>query len=201
MRDNLNTKQKNSLAFGAILFYYRGEEILGITPKGEIDSYMPGLKSAWGVYSKESAFERIQALIDLERSTEFDQQLKSQSPEVDKIRKRIAKELKIDIQEAQKVNSTYAWDLGRAVPLAKWSYWCGYLSEDEFWKLTNQATEKASQIGRGWTDYTVSFLLGRTMQGFDLDDIIVEAKQILKGKGPWLRKIKDIDVFVQYPFK
>jgi hypothetical protein len=63
-----------------------------------------------------------------------------------------------------------------------------------------KASEIAATKGQNWTDYTVSFLLGRTIQGFDLDDMIVESKQILTSKGPSLRKIEDIDIYAKYPF-
>ena len=44
----------------------------------------------------------------------------------------------------------------------------------------------------------VSFLLGRTIQGFDLEDIDIEAKQLLKSKNPIFGKVKDIDVYQKY---
>lgn len=37
-------------------------------------------------------------------------------------------------------------------------------------------------------------------EGFDLDDLIIESKQILHGKSPSLRKIEDIDVYERYNF-
>jgi len=64
-----------------------------------------------------------------------------------------------------------------------------------------QAAKQATQHGKSWTDYTVSFLLGRAINGFDLDDIIIEAKQILHSQNPALRKIQDVDVYQRYQFQ
>lgn len=69
------------------------------------------------------------------------------------------------------------------------------------WEYLQKAAETARTYGKDWTDYTVSFLLGRTIQGFDLDDVIIESKQILHGQGPALRKVQDADVYKRYSFK
>ncbi|MNY37212.1 hypothetical protein D3C86_1717580 [compost metagenome] len=138
--------------------------------------------------------------MQLQRSTEFKPLLQQSSSELAAIQKSIAKGLGLEISVVEQTNTAYAWDICRAVSLAKWCYWCGYLTENETWSVMEEASGIAKQSGRNWTDYTVSFLIGRTIQGFDLDDIIVESKQILHSQGPSLRKIEDVDVYSRYMF-
>lgn len=197
----LDERKRKLLAYGAILAYYRSEELLGITPTSNVNVYVQGLQEAWGISNTEQAHERISALITRKRSTELDADLVSPSADVAKIRKKIAKELKLELNIVEETTSTYGWDIGRAIPLIKWCYWAEYISESECWKYMEQAAEVAQMHGKNWTDYTVSFLLGRTMQGFDLDDISVEASFILNGVNPRFGKVNDIDVYSKYAFK
>ena len=197
----LTDEQKRCLAFGAILAYHRSEKILAIAPPGKIEPYVRGLQAQWEIGNADEAKETLRALLALERSSEIDPLLSSPSAELLKIQKEIASELGVALEAVQQTRSAYAWDIGRAIPLAKWCFWCGLLTEPETWDLMRQAVAIASDRGTGWTDYTVSFLLGRTIQGFDLDDVSVECKQLLKGKGPMLRRIEDIDAYQRFPFR
>lgn len=198
----LSEKKRKLLAYGVILAYHKREDLLGINPKANtnVDEYAVGLKNQWEISNSEEAHERINALIVLNRSKEFDAVLIESPASVEKIRKKIEKELKIDLDEVKETTSTYAWDIGRVIPLIKWCYWVGYINEMECWSYMNEASEVAKQKGKNWTDYTVSFLLGRTMQGFDMDDICVEAYLVLNGKKPMFGNIDDIDVFQKYSF-
>ncbi|MNV43010.1 hypothetical protein D3C71_1347130 [compost metagenome] len=197
----LTEEQKRLLSFGGILFYYRGEKILGIKPEGGLNQYIGGLKQQWEVTNEAEAKERLNELLELQRSSEFEPILQESSKELYGIQEDISKGLGIDVNTVARVKSAYAWDICRAVSLAKWCYWVGYLTEDEIWEVMKKGTEIAAEKGESWEDYTISFLLGRTIQGFDLDEIIVESKQILTGKGPALRKIEDTDIYTRYPFK
>jgi len=197
----LNEEQKRALTFGAMLFYYRDEEILGFAPANNIYEHKEGLKNQWEINNPSEAKETVNELIALKRSTEFIPLIEHPSLELNKIQRQIAKELQIPINIVLQTKSAYAWDLCRAVSLTKWCYWVGYFTEKEAWSLIDAAAEKAAEMGKDWTDYTVSFLLGRTVQGFDLDDICVEAQQLLSSKGPVLGKVTDIDVYQRYSFK
>lgn len=196
----LTEQQKRLLTFGAILFYHRGEKILGFVPENRIDQYIYGLRQQWEISNSEEAKETLNDLLQLQKNTEFEPILQQHSPDLAKIQKSISKGLGIEIAEIEQTKSAYAWDICRAVSLAKWCYWCGYLTENETWNIMQRASDIAKQHGQNWTDYTVSFLLGRTIQGFDLDDLIVESKQILHSQSPSLRKIEDIDVYKKYNF-
>lgn len=196
----LTEEQKRLLSFGGILFYYRGEKILGIKPESNLNEYIGGLAQQWEVTNTEEAKETLNDLLLLKRSSEFDPIFLESTKELSSIQKDVSKGLGLDINIVAQVKSTYAWDICRAVSLAKWCYWAGYITETETWEIMKKASEIAATKGQNWTDYTVSFLLGRTIQGFDLDDMIVESKQILTSKGPSLRKIEDIDIYAKYPF-
>ena len=197
----LTRQQERLLTFGAILFYQRGEKILGIYPEDDLNQYIYGLKQQWEISNDKEAKEVLGDLLELQRSSEFEPFVQLPSSDLAKIQKSIAKGLGIDISLVEQTKSAYAWDVGRAVSLAKWCYWCGYLSESETWSIMEQAAKQATQHGKSWTDYTVSFLLGRAINGFDLDDIIIEAKQILHSQNPALRKIQDVDVYQRYQFQ
>ncbi|MDO1604576.1 DUF1266 domain-containing protein [Lactobacillus sp. YT155] len=69
---------------------------------------------------------------------------------------------------------TYGWDIVRLVALAKWSFWLGYISREEMDGYFSQAVSLAEKNGESWEEYGVSFLLGRTLDGFDIDDIAGE---------------------------
>ncbi|MGU3375690.1 DUF1266 domain-containing protein [Chryseobacterium sp. M5A1_1a] len=196
----LTEEQKRLLSFGGILFYYRGEKILGIKPENSLNEYVGGLNQQWEITNGTEAKETLADLLSLQKSNEFEPIFFQSTQELSSIQKDISKGLGLDLNRVTQVKSAYAWDICRAVSLAKWCYWVGYLTENETWEIMTNASAIATSKGENWTDYTISFLLGRTIQGFDLDEIIVESKQILTGKGPALRKIEDIDIYTKYPF-
>ena len=197
----LNDEQKRLLAFGGIIFYYRGEKILGIKPEQGLNHYIVGLQRQWEITNEMEAKEALNDLLTLERSNSFELILQQTVSELVDIQKGIAKGLGVELSVVQQVKSAYAWDICRAVSLAKWCYWAGYLKEDETWEVMKNAANIAADKGDNWRDYTISYLLGRTIQGFDLDDIIVESEQIFKSKGPSLRTIENIDIYTKYKFK
>ena len=106
----------------------------------------------------------------------------------------------IELAQVEAVKSAYAWDLCRAASLAKWCYWCQYISETEMWNILQKVSDIAKEQGKNWQEYTISFLLGRTIQGFDLEDLIILTSQLFHSKSPSLRKIEGIDVYQRYSF-
>ena len=196
----LTEEQKRLLTYGAILAYYRGESLTSLMPKEVLDRYQFGLRQQWEITDTASAKETIGDLLAQKRSLQFRHLLTETSPELSKIQKQIAKGLGIEVAEVEAVKSAYAWDLCRAASLAKWCYWCKYLTEAEMWEVLNQVSAIAKEQGKNWQEYTISFLLGRTIQGFDLEDLIILTSQLFHSKSPSLRKIEDIDVYQKYPF-
>ena len=197
----LTKQQEKRLALGAILFYYRGEKILKFYPDNiDLNQFKHELAQQWEISNAEEAKEALKNLLELQRSQQIDALLQQPSEDLSKIQKQIAKALKIDLSLVLQTQSTYAWDICRAVSLAKWCFWSGYLSESEAWTIIELAEKIASEHGTNWTDYTVSFLLGRTIQGHDLEELIIETTQLLHSKNPSLRKIQDIDIYQRYSF-
>ena len=194
----LSEQQKRLLAFGAILSYHRGEEILSIVPNQGLDKYIYGLRDQWQISNSSDAKQILSELLELQRSLSFQPLFDQSSPKLAKIQKAIAKKLEIELEQVEAVKTAYAWHVCRAASLSKWCYWCGFISEEEMWSILQKISEIAKQNSKNWQDYMVSFLLGRTIQGFDLEDIDIEAKQLLKSKNPIFGKVKDIDVYQKY---
>jgi len=196
----LTEEQIRLLTFGAILTYYRGENLLNLIPTEILETYQKGLRRQWEITDTASAKETISDLLAQKRSLQFRHLLTQTSPELSKIQKQIAKGLEIELAQVEAVKSAYAWDLCRAASLAKWCYWCQYITETEMWDILQKVSEIAKEQGKNWQEYTISFLLGRTIQGFDLENLIILTSQLFHSKSPSLRKIEGIDVYQRYPF-
>ena len=196
----LTEEQIRLLTFGAILTYYRGENLLNLIPTEILETYQKGLRRQWEITDTASAKETISDLLAQKRSLQFRHLLTQTSPELRKIQKQIAKGLEIELAQVEAVKSAYAWDLCRAASLAKWCYWCQYITETEMWDILQKVSEIAKEQGKNWQEYTISFLLGRTIQGFDLENLIILTSQLFHSKSPSLRKIEGIDVYQRYSF-
>ena len=196
----LTEEQIRLLTFGAILTYYRGENLLNLIPTEILETYQKGLRQQWEIIDTASAKQTISDLLAQKRSLQFRHLLTQTSPELSKIQKQIAKGLGIELAQVEAVKSAYAWDLCRAASLAKWCYWCQYITETEMWDILQKVSDIAKEQGKNWQEYTISFLLGRTIQGFDLEDLIILTSQLFHSKSPSLRKIEGIDVFQRYSF-
>ena len=194
----LDEKQKRALAFGGILFSNRFEKILTILPEDNLDTYVAGLKNQWEIETSSDAKETLNNLINLNKSKDIDSFVAGSPEQVRAAQKEIAKELGIPLASVEATRSTFGWDTMRAVSLARWCYWAGYLTEQETWEFIHKAAGIASALGKNWEDYTVSFLLGRTIHGFDLEDIGSMAKYILNGK---TRGDENTDIYLKYSFK
>ena len=196
----LTEEQIRLLTFGAILTYYRGENLLNLIPTEILETYQKGLRRQWEITDTASAKETISDLLAEKRSLQFRHLLTQTSPELSKIQKQIAKGLEIELAQVEAVKSAYAWDLCRAASLAKWCYWCQYITETEMWDILQRVSEIAKEQGKNWQEYNISFLLGRTIQGFDLENLIILTSQLFHSKSPSLRKIEGIDVYQRYSF-
>ena len=115
----LTEEQIRLLTFGAILTYYRGENLLNLIPTEILETYQKGLRRQWEITDTASAKETISDLLAQKRSLQFRHLLTQTSPELSKIQKQIAKGLEIELAQVEAVKSAYAWDLCRAASLAK----------------------------------------------------------------------------------
>lgn len=191
----LTPERKRVLTFGAILAHYRGENALNMAFEGEKNFYTEGLAGQWEISNRSEALETIGQLLVLERSTEFDAWIASNSePErLEAVHAAVAEALGIAPEVVRQVRTTYAWDCCRMVCLAKWCYWLDYITEDEMWAFAEQAVAKASAGGKDWQEYTIAFLIGRAIHGFGLD-IAEDCKRLLKAED------KDT-LYKQYAFR
>ncbi len=200
----LSEDQRRKLVFGAILSYYRGESILDVNLVGDNEEYIEGLSNWWGINNREEATAVLGDLLALEKSRIFDPLLENPDAELNEIKNEIAEGLAIHFSKVSEVQSTYAWDIVRLVVVSKYSYWCGYISEEEMWNFIDYGVEKASEVGVDWKQYTISFLLGRCIHGFDLEDVIDECKELYHSKQSmlsWVFRVKNLDVYKKYSFK
>lgn len=179
----LNERQKRALAHGAILAYTRGDDILSIAPRKRLDEYVQGLCHQWEITGKEDAVKVLNDLTDLKKSEELNVTLTGirNDPEFKGLVSKITGELKISAGEVTRVSDTFAWDTCRAINVAKWCFWAGHLTEEEAWGYIFISSETAMQRCSNWQDYTISFLLGRSLQGFDPDEVLIYCDQLLKG--------------------
>ncbi|WP_299628276.1 DUF1266 domain-containing protein [uncultured Tenacibaculum sp.] len=200
----VSESQKRQLVFGAILSYYRGEGILDVDLVGDNEEYIEGLSSWWGINNREEAKATLEDLLTLKKSSGFDPLLDRPDIALNDIKNEIAEGLGIHFAEVSKVTSTYAWDIVRLVVVSKYAFWSNYISEDEMWSFIAAGTNKASALGTDWKQYTISFLLGRCIHGFDLEDVIDECKELYHSKQSvlsWIFRTKNLDVYKKFSFK
>ena len=133
-----------------------------------------------------AAFQVLDDLTDLKKSSKINEVLPEleDDREFNKRISKIAKELRIPADDVKRINDTFAWDTCRAINLAKWCFWTGNLTEKEAWDYMLRSSEIAMERCDNWQDYTLSFLIGRTIQGFDPDDVLIYSGQLLTGKSP-----------------
>lgn len=195
----LTDAKKRLLTFCAIMSHYRDEDVLSLVPTQPLDDYADGLKDQWDVTTREEALETLGHLLSMETSKEIDAAW-HENPDAEQIlqiQKDIAKALKTDLAKVQETASTYAWDICRLASLAKWCYWLDYISEDEMWSFMEKGAAQAAAIGKDWGDYTVSFLLGRTVHGFEMYGMGLTCKVFYNADTSYT----DGDVYLRYPFK
>ncbi|MGV6943438.1 DUF1266 domain-containing protein [Sphingobacterium kyonggiense] len=197
--EKLSHAEEQLLAFGAILFVARDEPVFSFVPNRKLTDYEYGLKNQWDIYDSDSAKEALDDLLNLYRTRDFDIHLENPSPEIERIQKRVSKDLDIPLADVQAIDSTYAWDIGRAIPLARGCYWIDYISKEECLDYMRKAAQIAVSKGKNWREYSASFLLGRTIQGFDPDEISNEINWLIGKKAATWKK-RDLTAFVTFPF-
>ena len=194
----LTIEQKQVLAHGAIMANFRNEEYFSMQLEDRQEIYVNGLQGQWGATDRASSIEVLDDLTNLKRSKDFDKELPeiATSEQYKKIIQKISKELKRPI-DVNMIKSTYAWDTCRAINVAKWCFWAGYLTEEEAWKYMFKASNTAKETGTDWFEYTCSFLVGRSLHGFDIDDddMALGGYVLLEGRG------SGKDVYNENPFK
>lgn len=177
----LGENHQRAMVYGAVLARSRGESVLSMIPKERIETYREGMKKSWNIIDEQSAVASINALLQLQKSSGFDEFIRTHetNKELNRIYARISRELDLPEEEVKMVRSTYAWDICRAVNVAKWCFWIGYLTESQFYGCLDRCNEIVARTGKDWTEYTCSFLLGRCIQGFKPEEVLPAAKELL----------------------
>lgn len=202
----LGENHQRAMVYGAVLARSRGESVLSMIPKERIETYREGMKKSWNIIDEQSAVASINALLQLQKSSGFDEFIRTHetNKELNRIYARISRELDLPEEEVKMVRSTYAWDICRAVNVAKWCFWIGYLTESQFYGCLDRCNEIVARIGKDWTEYTCSFLLGRCIQGFKPEEVLPAAKELLAASmGNPEEKTEDpnLSVYRDIPFK
>ena len=202
----LGENHQRAMVYGAVLARSRGESVLSMLPKERTETYREGMKKSWNSIDEQSAVASINALLQLQQRSGFDEFIRTHetNKELNRIYARISRELDLPEEEVKMVRSTYAWDICRAVNVAKWCFWIGYLTESQFYGCLDRCNEIVARIGKDWTEYTCSFLLGRCIQGFKPEEVLPAAKELLAASmGNPGEKTEDpnLSVYRDIPFK
>ena len=202
----LGEHHQRAMAYGALLARSRGESVLEMQPKERIETYREGMKKSWNIIDEQSAVASINALLQLQKSSSFDEFIRTHetNKELNRIYARISRELDLPEEEVKMVRSTYAWDICRAVNVAKWCFWIGYLTESQFYGCLDRCNEIVARIGKDWREYTCSFLLGRCIQGFKPEEVLPAAKELLAasmGNPEGKAEDPNLSVYRDIPFK
>ena len=202
----LGENHQRAMAYGAVLARARGESTLSIIPKERIETYREGMKKSRNIVDEQSAVAALNALLQLQNSVNFDEFIRTHeaNKDLNRIYARISRELDLPEEEVKLVRSTYAWDISRAVNVAKWCFWIGYLTESQFYGCLDRCNEIVGRLGKDWTEYTCSFLLGRSIQGFKPEEVISAAKDLLAAikDGTDVKEDNpDLSIYRDIPFK
>ena len=202
----LGENHQRAMAYGAVLARARGESTLSIIPKERIETYREGMKKSRNIVDEQSAVAALNALLQLQNSVNFDEFIGTHeaNKDLNRIYARISRELDLPEEEVKLVRSTYAWDISRAVNVAKWCFWIGYLTESQFYGCLDRCNEIVGRLGKDWTEYTCSFLLGRSIQGFKPEEVISAAKDLLAAikDGTDVKEDNpDLSIYRDIPFK
>ena len=172
----LSDSQKRLLTFCLLPSYIRHEPLLsnklGALSAEEVRAL---LQKDYEIDSRDATVAQLDYLLSGVRSTALDNDIVAQSPRVEAARTSIAEALMLSHGCLEAIDSTYAWDLGEAAEVSKLGFASGYLTEQEFHNYLEQISDAAQRFGRDWYEYTLSYLLGRTMEGHDILSIKDEA--------------------------
>lgn len=183
----LSPEQLRLLAFGAPLCIYNGDFVDSIESTTDADTLKEMLEEWWEVTDPKSALETIAWLFNAGQHQDAD-------PALAEIRKRgvngISEEERCDeenkigdvctiaefVIEAKEATidilpkTIIAWDLVRAVNVARWAFLCGYMKENEMWQTAKTVADKAKKIFNSWEEYGLSFAVGRGVWQGDPED-------------------------------
>ena len=160
--NSLTPEQNRLLAYGAPLFLYNDDNVDSLESTAGTDTLKEMLEEWWEVTDRKSALETISWLLNEGQHAGAD-------PALTEIRQRgieaITEEEKADLPE-----TVLAWDLVRAVNMARWAFICGYINEDEMWEAIRTTAGIAKESFNSWEEYGNSFAVGRGIWRGETDD-------------------------------
>lgn len=93
------------------------------------------------------------------------------------------------VKPADEVASVAAWDYGRVINIARWSYALGYITEPEAWSYIMEAATRMQQLYPSWEAMSQAYITGRHMWGGDQDSKemteIIHRRLLTHEKSPW----------------
>lgn len=93
-----------------------------------------------------------------------------------------------NLSELESVDVT-AWDMGRMVNVARYSYDLGYISESQAWEYIFFAEQESSSHYADWVAFSRSYIIGRALWGgknLNFYDAISTVNKLKKDrKSPW----------------
>lgn len=185
--NKLSSDEKKFLAYGAPLSVLDQDNVDSLESNTDADMLKEMLEEWWEVTDKKTLFDNIEWLLNEGEHADADLALSE-------IRKRglwnISEEEKEDedskigdvvaiaeymifvngLTEHALPETVLAWDLVRAVNLARWGFICGYINEDEMWTSIKETAQIAKGKFNSWDEYGKSFAVGRGVWQGDSDD-------------------------------
>ena len=172
------------------------------------------LAEGWSIRSREEAIETIQWLMTeghrrfypgvysiISKGQDpiatvksmFDEESREKALSFCKNLKSSMGQLKEDIgaSTADYERGILAWDISRAVLIARSCHDCGFLTEAETWECINSADAMSREVFSSWKELRQSLVIGRAMwNGYEshLDGFINISESLLtKEKSPWMQ--------------
>lgn len=184
---NLSEEQLRLLAYGAPLCVYNGDYVDSVESTADAETLKEMLEEWWEVTDPKSASETVAWLLHAGQHEAADPALAEilkrgvediseaeRCDEEDKIGDvcTIA-EFVLETKEASPdilPKTVIAWDLVRAVNVARWAFLCGYMAESEMWRIAQTVADKAKETFASWEEYGSSFAVGRGVWRGDTED-------------------------------
>ena len=204
----LTPPQQRLLAFGAPLLVLSSDYVDSIETSHEMSTLKEMLEDSWDVSDRASALETIDWLLNEGHHAEVDkvlaeiaakgmeniseEELQDEETKTGEVCTTVWKMLDEDYCSAEDLPVTaLAWDLVRAANIARWTYLCGYINEQEMWQTMQAVAESAEEHFASWNAYGLSFVLGRGAWQGDTDQCEgayeIVSTLLEKAESPWMQ--------------
>lgn len=177
---NMSALQRQGILYGAFISAMnRDYPFDSLAAWISYGAYRRTLKRDWGITDRETALECLDDLAERRASTYIDEVLEDDFASCSRLVEQVTRLLKYSPYSRQSAYTSYAWDVGRLSSLAKWCFWLGYISREELDAYFAVCVKAAAECGRDWDEFAYSYLLGRTIHGFPLGEMLVIIKNML----------------------